>query len=103
MSQEKIIVEVDQDLEDLMPLFLSSREQDLVGLAQALASQNQDALRGIGHDMKGTGSSFGFHRVTEMGDQIEVAALAGDFQTIRTQFDLFQDFMRRYEIKYVAN
>ena len=103
MAQEKIIVQVDRDLEDLIPLFLDSRQQDLAGLAKAIATENLDALRSIGHDMKGTGSSFGFHTVSEIGDQIEVAAQAGDLQTIRTQFGIFQDYMRRFEIKYVEN
>ncbi len=101
MTTEKIIAKVDRDLEDLMPLFWSSREEDLAGLAKGIRETNFDALRAIGHDMKGTGSSFGFHRVSEIGDQIETAALAGDLPTIQAQLAMFQDYMARVEINYV--
>ena len=53
--------------------------------------------------MKGTGSSFGFHPVSEMGDLIETAALAGDLATIQAQFALFKTYMAEVEIKYVQS
>ena len=101
MTTGKIIVEVDRDLEDLMPLFWSSREQDLQGLAKGIDESDFNALRSIGHDMKGTGSSFGFHSVSEIGDLIEVAALANDLPTIQAQFATFKDYMSRIEISFV--
>ena len=101
MTTGKIIVEVDRDLEDLMPLFWSSREQDLQGLAKGIEESDFNTLRSIGHDMKGTGSSFGFHRVSEIGDLIEVAALANDLLTIQGQFGTFKDYMSRIEISFV--
>lgn len=103
MPQERIVAEVDSDLEYLMPLFLTSRQKDLKGLAQGLDEGDFNALRAIGHDMKGTGSSFGFDAVSHMGDVIEMAALAHDIEAIRLQFTVFQDYMARVEIKYIQN
>ena len=103
MQQEKIVVEVDSDMEYLMPLFMTSRQKDLEGLAKGLEGSDFSALRSIGHDMKGTGSSFGFDAVSHMGNLIEIAALAQDLETIRAQFVLFQNYMARVEIKYVPN
>lgn len=101
MATGKIIVEVDRDLEDLMPLFWRSREQDMIGLAKGIDGSDFNALRTIGHDMKGTGSSFGFDRVSEIGDRIEIAALANDLPSIQIQFGILQDYMANIEIKYV--
>ena len=103
MAEEKPVAEVDRELEDLIPLFLHSRAQDLTGLTKGISENDFNALRSIGHNMKGIGSSFGFHRVSEIGDLIEMAALAGDLPTIQAQFALFQDYMTRVEIKYVQN
>ena len=103
MQQEKIVVEVDSDMEYLMPLFMTSRQKDLEGLAKGLEGGDFSALRSIGHDMKGTGSSFGFDAVSHMGNLIEIAALAQDLETIRSQFLVFQNYMARVEIKYIPN
>ena len=103
MTQLKPVAEVDSDLEDLIPLFLKSREEDLQGLAEGLQENDFNRLRAIGHDMKGTGRSFGFHPVSEMGDLIETAALAGDLATIQAQFALFKTYMAEVEIKYVQS
>ena len=56
---EKIIIQVDRDLEDLMPLFMDTRKRDMEGLAKGLASNDFAALRVIGHGMKGSGGAFG--------------------------------------------
>ena len=103
MNKEPIVVLVDSDLETLIPLFLASRAQDLEGLAKGLSAHDLTALRGIGHDMKGTGSSFGFDAVSDMGDRIEIAAIAGDVEAITVQFAVFKDYLARVEIRYVAS
>ncbi len=98
---EKIIVEVDQDIEELIPLFMSTREKDITGLAAGLAAGDFTALRMIGHSMKGAGGAFGFAPVSTIGDSIETAALASDAATIHTQLAALRDYLARVEIKYV--
>lgn len=98
---ETIIVEVDRDLEDLIPLFRQTRERDMAGLAAGLASGDLAALRMIGHGMKGSGGAFGFPLITEMGDAIEAAALKGDSTVVSQQLELLRGYMARIEIRYV--
>jgi HPt (histidine-containing phosphotransfer) domain-containing protein len=98
---EKITVEVDSELSELIPLFLQTRQNDLMGLEKNLASGNFDAMRVIGHGMKGSGSSFGFHAVTTMGSLIEAAALVQDASTIKTQTSVLRDYLNRLNIEYV--
>ena len=50
---EKLIVKVDRELEDLMPLFMDTRKRDIDALAEGLASNDFAALRTTGHGMKG--------------------------------------------------
>lgn len=98
---ERIIVEVDRELEDLIPLFRQTRERDIAGLAAGLASGDVAALRMIGHGMKGSGGAFGFPLITEMGDAIEAAALKSDYATVSQQLELLRSYMARIDIKYV--
>ena len=98
---EKLTVEVDADLAELIPLFLQTRQNDLAGLEKNLASGDFDELRVIGHGMKGSGSSFGFHGVTTMGSLIEAAALVQDASTVKAQTLALRDYLNRLNIKYV--
>ena len=98
---EMEIVEVDADLEDLIPLFLETRQKDIAGLASGLAAGNFNALRLIGHSMKGAGGGYGFDRVSEIGALIEDAALAGDGASIKAQMETLRDYLQRVQIKYV--
>jgi HPt (histidine-containing phosphotransfer) domain-containing protein len=94
-------IEVDADLTDLIPLFLQSREEDLQGLQNGLDAKNFDALRMIGHSMRGSGSSYGFDAVSEIGEKIETAALAQDDANIETQRLALQLYLTQIEIAYV--
>ncbi len=64
---EKIVVQVDADLEDLIPGYLQNRRQEVDSILQALENQDFEAIRVLGHTMKGTGGGYGFDAITEMG------------------------------------
>lgn len=98
---EKIIVEVDRDLEDLIPLFRQTRERDIAALEAGLASSDFAALRMIGHGMKGSGGAFGFPLISDMGDVIEAAALKNDHATVSQQLSRLRSYMASIDIKYV--
>ena len=98
---EKIIIQVERDLKDLMPLFMDTRKRDMEGLAKGLASNDFAALRLIGHGMKGSGGAFGFQLVTDIGDIIEASALENDAATIEQQFTVLRDYMARVEVQYI--
>ena len=75
---ETITVEVDSDLEPIIPRYFELQRQGLDELAHAVAGGDAETVRLAGHKMKGTGSSYGFPRLTELGAAIERAAVAGD-------------------------
>ena len=98
---EKLIVNVDRELEDLMPLFMDTRQRDLEGLSKGLATNDFAAMQSIGHGMKGSGGAFGFQWITEIGALIEASALINDRATIEKQFALLSDYLARVQIQYV--
>ncbi len=53
MSDEKIIVQVDPDLEELIPGFLENRKLDIEKLRSALNEKDFVNLGLIGHSIKG--------------------------------------------------
>jgi len=44
-------------------------------------------IRRIGHNRKGTGAGYGFPRLTEIGAELEAAALRLDTSAIREQLE----------------
>ena len=98
---DKIVVEVESDLEDLVPVFMNSRRKDIAKLVDALASADFDTMRLVGHSMKGAGSAYGFTEVGRIGDVIEQAALARDASTVQAELARLQDHLSRLEVRFV--
>ena len=100
MSDEKIIVIVDEDLEDLIPGFLENRANDLGKLRDQLEQGAFDEIKATGHSLKGVGGGYGFDRITELGAALEQAGLASNRDEITRLLDDLEEFLSRVEIKY---
>ncbi len=90
-----ILVPIDPDLESLIPGFLANRRRDVVSLRELLAERAYVAIRLIGHSMKGAGGGYGFDPITDYGDRIEAAALAGDDALIQAATAELEDYLAR--------
>ena len=95
MAFESIVVTVDRDIADLVPLFLEQRKTDLEAMAAAIPEGDFAALRRIGHGMAGSGSSFGFDTISALGERLMLAARAGDTQTLRVLQAELADYLER--------
>lgn len=73
-------VTVDADLAAIMPRYFELQRTDLAEVAKAAASGRAEVVRLFGHRLKGTGASYGFPRLSELGAAIEGAALAHDLE-----------------------
>lgn len=71
---KKIRVEIDPDLEDLIPGFLANRTADAQAILLAAGQENFEKARVLGHTMKGVGSGYGFAEITKIGAAVELAA-----------------------------
>ena len=100
MSDAAYQVKVDKDLEDLIPTFLSNRRKELDTLRAALAAADFEQLRQLGHRMRGVGNSYGFERVSDIGQRIEDAARSGDKSALETQIAHYADYLSRLQIAY---
>ena len=100
MSNDKIVVTIDVDLEDLIPGFLENRSKELKSLQEARDSRNYQTIQSIGHSMKGVGGGYGFDGITEMGKDLEDAAKAQDLDGITALIEKYGDYLDRIEVKY---
>ena len=96
----KIIAHVDNDLADLIPGYLANRKKDIAAISAALEKKDLDAVRIIGHSMKGSGGGYGFETITDIGMLMEKAAKEGRDEDIRQQVKRLDDYLRQVEIVY---
>jgi hypothetical protein len=59
-SEDRIPIQVPEGLEELAPAYLEARRHDLTKATALLARDDFDGLSTIGHNMAGSGSSYGF-------------------------------------------
>jgi HPt (histidine-containing phosphotransfer) domain-containing protein len=80
---KKIVVPVDPDLIDLIPGFLSNKRKDSATIAELADKADYEALRGLGHKLKGEGGGYGLDAISAIGVALEGAAAARDLAAIR--------------------
>jgi HPt (histidine-containing phosphotransfer) domain-containing protein len=100
MADEKYAVKVPKDLEDLIPMFMSNRKKEIENLKAALAASNYEEMRQIGHRMKGSGRSYGFATITEIGKRIEDGARGSDGAALAVCLDEYVDYLDKVVITY---
>ena len=93
-------VVIDSSLSDIVPIFLSNIRENPEKILQALDAGNFDLPRTLGHNMKGTGTAYGFTPVTELGAEIESAAKSGDADTIRRKATELAAFLEQVKVEY---
>ena len=83
------------DLADLAEEYLANRRADAAALHEAVKAGDLVGAKRRGHNMKGSGSGYGFPRVSELGARIERAAEAGDVASIERWADALSEYAER--------
>ncbi|WP_027177700.1 Hpt domain-containing protein [Maridesulfovibrio bastinii] len=99
MSQ-KYKVTVDSELEEIMPRYIEIRLNELEELEKYLAEKNAEAVRMLGHRLKGTGASYGIEELTDIGAAIEDIAKTGSFAGIAEHTKRLRYILENIEIEY---
>lgn len=100
MNESHYKVVVAKDIEDLIPVFLSNRKKEVETLRVALAAQDFEQLRQLGHRMKGVGNSYGFNHVSTLGKYIEDGARSGDRAALEARIAEYAEYLARVQIAY---
>ncbi|MFQ6028815.1 MAG: Hpt domain-containing protein [Dehalococcoidia bacterium] len=98
---QKIVIQVDVDLEDIVPIFLENRQEDIREIQEALSKGDFETIRVLGHSMKGAGGGYGFEAVTEMGATLETAAQSQNQQEINQTVNQLATYLDCIEVEYV--
>jgi CheY-like chemotaxis protein len=93
-----ICVRPAKEVEDLVPQYLDRLRSDLAGLAAALQGGDYDAIRVMGHNMKGSGGGYGFDAITKIGASLEAAAKKESDGLIGTGISALGDYLDRVKV-----
>jgi len=100
MTNSNPTVTVAKDLADLIPVFFTNRHKELESLRSALAREDFEQLRHLGHRMKGVGTSYGFTTVSEIGKRIENGARGSDRNAIEACIGEYADYLSKVQVVY---
>jgi CheY-like chemotaxis protein/HPt (histidine-containing phosphotransfer) domain-containing protein len=91
------LIECDPDsapqMAELRASYLERRRAELGSLEQAVREGNFAAIRKTGHNLKGTGTAYGFTEITNIGRSLEAAAKNGDARAIEILLDQIDGYL----------
>ena len=88
---------LDPSIAMLVPRFLKNMGKELITLQAAQTVEDYPTLQRIGHNLNGTGGSFGFPRITELGARIEQAAKDRAIDEIRRAVDELASYLEQVQ------
>jgi len=99
-QRERIVVQVDTDLKELVPGFLRNRQKDLRSLLAAVEQSDYATIEALGHTMKGDGGGYGFHGISDIGKSLEEAAENQNLQEVKKWVKQLSLYLESVEIVY---
>jgi len=81
-----------------VPIFLQNRRKDVVTMLDALVQGDMKTVQRLGHNMRGTGASYGFQSITDIGTAIEREAGLADAATSRHWVNELSSFLDGVEL-----
>lgn len=99
-SDSRIRVVIDSGIQDLIPEFLESVGGDVDRILEAVREGDMGTARIVGHSLKGSGGSYGFDGITDIGRTMEDAARIGDAAAVIRGAEDLREYLSRLDIVY---
>ena len=97
---EKIRVKIDPELEELIPSYLQNLQENSASIKAGAREKDMELCRSLGHNMKGSGGSYGFDFISGIGKRIEDAARSQEIKKIEGSLMELEDYISRLDISY---
>lgn len=96
-----VTVKVNQDIEDLVPIFLSNRARDLQTMLKARDEGDFAPIEQLGHRIAGTAGGYGFDGLSAIGKALEKASRAGHAGDVSDQLARMAHYLETVQIEIV--
>ena len=91
-------VTVEPWLKPVVAGYLKKRRSDVVKLRSAIDQLDYATVRLLGHQMAGTGASYGFAPITEIGIRLEEFALSRDAAGVQAKIEELESYLQLVEV-----
>ena len=98
---EPFIVEIDNDLEDIVPGFLENRKNDVVDLQAFYEKREFKEIERIGHKVSGSSGGYGFHLLGKIAKEIELNAAEENEEKVSNLITDFIEYVEKVEVKFI--
>jgi len=99
-NRQRIVVNIDPDLEELIPGYLNNRLKDIQNAQALLSAEDFESIQRMGHTMKGSGGGYGFDFISAIGMALEEDAKEKNVNNIQTTLNNLCDFLERVQVVY---
>jgi hypothetical protein len=96
---DKILLRAEPSVKELLPGFLENRRRDLERMGQALHAGDLAAIRDLGQNIRCFSRVYGLDELTELGDEIRIAAEARSTLSIVLLHRRLADYLARVELQ----
>lgn len=90
------------EIQARVPTYLARRRQEVQQLRDLLNEQNFEKIRVLAHNMKGSGSGYGFPELSKLGAEIEKSAKAQEREELEQQTNALQALLTSLEAQLPA-
>jgi PAS domain S-box-containing protein len=97
---DQVVVQIDPSISEIVPIFLANIRGNPAAILRAVEAGDLQTARGLGHNMKGTGTAYGFPVITDLGAQIEQAAKEEKLDTLRSKVSELASYLEGLEPEY---
>jgi len=96
-----IVVQVDTDMEDLIPEFLKDLHEEMESMVSALRSGDFNELHRLAHGYKGAAGNYGMNDLSKIYLALEKAAKDNSHGKSQERLDQASDYLVRMRVEYV--
>lgn len=101
MNDAPATVKVNQDIEDLVPIFLGNRARDLQTMRAASDEGDFASIERLAHRIAGTAGGYGFDGLSAIGKALEKASRAGQADDVSEQLARMAHYLETVQIEIV--
>ena len=95
-------VYVDESFADIIPWFLDNRKEDIKRIQEFIDVSDYEQIQRMGHRWKGTCASYGFQKLSEVGEALENLAARKAKEDMQDLLKKTGDYLGSLEVIYVA-
>lgn len=100
---EREIMSIPPEIQARIPTYLSRRRQDLLVMKNMIAEGDFERIRVLAHNMKGSGSGYGFPELSKLGADIEKSAASRQQHELDQQTKSLESLLAVFEAQTLTS